>query len=478
MPGFMVEMGAALATEKPPSRAGGGRLAIVALATIFFAWALNGHRLGLNDEKYMYRDWRRLPAIGLYWPSAAMAIPFFLGQWLFRRRAEAVYVALALVTLSSIGIMVVCTFEQDHRPNSNHIEDMVTSRTANGYFEEAARLDVSGMGLRRWLTEYPQRVPRLVGHARSKPPGPILFNYLVVRFFGDGRQAAQVAGLFMAVLAGLSVPATYAFIAYFSRSAAAAFFGAGFMALSPALLLFYPQFDQFYPVLTAGLTILWAAALRTDRFRYAAFHGLLFGITTFISYLPCVLGLFLIGYTLLRWFDRPAISIRRILAHAAVAVGAFVGFYLVLRLTCGFDPIATLRACWKAGWLPEEWSTATGYPPRQLPGTIFWDLSGFAMGSGWVGFLLALFYFIRLIAGRSTLAGARIAGLCVAQFVLVALLGLIPGETERVWIFMMPMLMLPIGLELASWNSAARLAAYGALLILTILICQNITFLA
>jgi hypothetical protein len=122
---------------------------------------------------------------------------------------------------------------------------------------------------------------------------------------------------------------------------------------------------------------------------------------------------------------------------------------------------------------------ASGYPPRRLPGTIPWDLYGFALGSGWIGFLVALYYFVGLIFNRPRAAqGARIAWLCLAQFMLVALLGLIQGETERVWIFMMPMLMLPIGLELKTWSVAARLIAFGALLLLTTMICQNIEFLA
>jgi len=474
----MVDQPAVPATDPAPRSGLGARVAILAGVAIFMAWAVCGHRLGLNDEKYLYRDWRRLPTFPLYWQTAVVAIPFFLGQWLFHRRPQVVYIALALVSFSTLCLMVAYTTVQQHRPNSDRIEDLVTSRTANGFFEEAARLDVSGLGPRWWLATYPQRLPGLVGHAKSKPPGPILFNYLVVRFFGDGRPAAEVVGLFMAVLAASAVPATYVFIKYFSGSPGGAFYGASFIALSPSLVLFYPQLDQFYPVFTAGLTILWAEALRKDRFRYAAAHGVLFGVTCFFSYLPCVLGLFLIGYALLRWFDRPAMSAGRILAHAAVAIGSFTAFYLILWLTTGFNPIATLRACLPQWSLFNQWLAVSGFPPRRLPGTIPWDLYGFAMGSGWIGFLLAAYYFGGLIFTRSAVTPqARIAGLCVAQFVLEAMTGLIQGETERLWIFMMPMLMLPIGLELKNWSVAARMIAFGALLLLTTVICQNIVFL-
>ena len=63
--------------------------------------------------------------------------------------------------------------------------------------------------------------------------------------------------------------------------------------------------------------------------------------------------------------------------------------------------------------------------------------------------------------------------LCIAQLLLVALTNLAPGENWRVWLFMMPMLMLPIGLELKTWSFAHRCVVYLMLLVLSLAICQN-----
>jgi hypothetical protein len=57
------------------------------------------------------------------------------------------------------------------------------------------------------------------------------------------------------------------------------------------------------------------------------------------------------------------------------------------------------------------------------------------------------------------------------------LTGALQVETARIWMFMLPMLMLPVGLELANWRPGARLAVYAALLILTAEMCQSMEFI-
>ena len=66
---------------------------------------------------------------------------------------------------------------------------------------------------------------------------------------------------------------------------------------------------------------------------------------------------------------------------------------------------------------------------------------------------------------------------CLLQVLLVAVAGLIPAETARVWLFMVPLLMLPVGLELAEWTPRARWSVYAALWGLMVLVGQNMMFL-
>jgi hypothetical protein len=50
-------------------------------------------------------------------------------------------------------------------------------------------------------------------------------------------------------------------------------------------------------------------------------------------------------------------------------------------------------------------------------------------------------------------------------------------ETARVWNFMMPLVMLPAGLELARWNRPWRAAVYATMVFVLAAVCQNVKFI-
>jgi hypothetical protein len=53
-----------------------------------------------------------------------------------------------------------------------------------------------------------------------------------------------------------------------------------------------------------------------------------------------------------------------------------------------------------------------------------------------------------------------------------------PGENARLMLWAMPMLMIPIGIELArGFPLGARLTVYACLWLVTAVICQNMVFL-
>jgi hypothetical protein len=167
----------------------------------------------------------------------------------------------------------------------------------------------------------------------------------------------------------------------------------------------------------------------------------------------------------------------RILRHFVISVGSFAAFFVVLWMATGFNPVTTLAAC--AHQVNVIWhilNTVYGMPQHHLPGTIPADLYDFALGSGWISYALVCFYLVTPAKDASR-QNYRITVLCVAQFVIIALIGLLQTEASRVWLFLFPMLMLPIGLELASWRRWQRTALYAALLILTITMCQSMQFM-
>jgi hypothetical protein len=158
-----------------------------------------------------------------------------------------------------------------------------------------------------------------------------------------------------------------------------------------------------------------------------------------------------------------------------VALIAFAAFYGALWVGTGFNPIACFRTCWLDMRDNLRLLESLGNVPRRWPGTIPGDFYDFALGAGWIAYLIAAYFLL-----SATISGSRrqlyTALLCIGQFAMVGLLGLIRCETARVWIFMLPMLVLPVGLELARWPFIWRMSAFVALLWLTIAMWHSMTF--
>src|SRR5215470_9302704 len=115
--------------------------------------------------------------------------------------------------------------------------------------------------------------------------------------------------------------------------------------------------------------------------------------------------------------------------------------------------------------------------PRPYPQTIFWDLFDFALGAGWIGFLLAGLSVCRYAQPALFKRELQIILLALAQILAVAVAGLLQAEVARVWIFMMPLLMIPVGLELQHWKFSHRFIAYSCLWLILNTIYQNMIFI-
>jgi 4-amino-4-deoxy-L-arabinose transferase-like glycosyltransferase len=445
------------------------RLLIVLAAAGFLAWACYHHRFRLNDEHYMLWTWRHVPAWPLYPGIFIAAVPFFLGQWLARR--SAIIPAIGLLMLSTFALGIAFNILQDPPPDVNVLGFTVVNRTNGGYYDGGALFESLHWPIRQVLSQYPNLMTRLMGHLYNKPPGPALFCWGIIHIFGDNISTANLLFILIAAGAALAVPATYLLTRQLTSDRVAAFAAASYLSLCPGVLLFLPCFDVCYILCTVALAVLWLRAIQTDRMAYSVVFGLVYAIAFFFTYLPAVLVLLLIGIAILRLSPNRGKSFVK---HAGLALIVFAAFYLALWLLTGFNPIATFRSA-----LANEhgrmatWTQSNGFPPRKLPGTIPWDLYSFALGSGWISFLLVAMYFLRFRHVNSEHGTRKLAMLCIAQILFVAVAGLIPSETARVWLFMLPLLVLPIGLELSRWNFWARQCVYAALLVLTTLILQS-----
>jgi hypothetical protein len=210
-------------------------------------------------------------------------------------------------------------------------------------------------------------------------------------------------------------------------------------------------------------------ALRTGRAVFAIAFGLIFAAICFQTFNLLVLGVFVAGYA--AWLmteqcDRaPSVALTA-LRQAAIVIAASLAFYAVLWLWCGYNPVSTLIT----GITNHQQDMPATH--RVWPTTVPFDLTDFCLGMGWVCPLLAAFYLVS--HPRSPRRG--LIWLCLFEPIAVAVSGQLQAETARVWIFIMPLVLVPAGLELARWRPAARMAALGCLWLLMAVLSQNMVF--
>lgn len=432
----------------------------------------------VNGSPYWTWPWRDtslLPAIRWY-PLMLLAAAALIGAiaWVAIRPPHRRIGIIAILMLCMIGVvtMKLTSLAIITRPASfDAMDAIVRDRSATSYYTDAAGI-AQAMPSGGWLAIYPELLPRTNLHTQSKPPGAIAYYLLWIRALGYGRASAVAGAIGLALIAAFSIPATYWLTRLLTASTDIALISAMLLALCPGYVLIFPSFDACYPILTAGLIGLWHFALTHDDWRFAAVFGLVLGITCFITYNLLVLGLFLAIWPFLLLDKSPSTELRRVVRLSAIALAATVVFYLILALFTQFDPIATFRSAWR-----NQQALLAQHPQdRPYPQTILFDLLDFAFGAGWLSVILAVACVIS-IRDLPDVRARRLVLLCLAQPILVAIIGILQSETARAWNFMLPLLLIPASIELSRWPSWARGLIFIAMLVLLLVIGHHMVFM-
>lgn len=438
---------------------------LLVIATLALATLTLLHVDGINGPWYWRWPWRINHGLWPYIALAGAAIPTFIAALRFGpNHGEKFGVALMMFT-SLFAMLVVRMMDTPTSPFARIVA--ITEEPGSiGYFTHAQQFLASGHSLRWLLGNYVDWMPRLTLHARNKPPGSLLFFVPFLKLAATQESAALASGLAIALLAALGVGAAYFLIGLLTGDRAAAYHGAAYFSLCPSLLVFLPEFDQFYPLYTALLIGLWIGALHGDRWRCAVGFGLLWDLVCFQTFNLLTLGVFFAGYAAIE-IVRDHLAWRRVLRQVAIAGATAVALYALLWLWSGYNPIAALRT-----GIADHQQDMPGVH-RHWPETIPWDLYDFLLGAGWIAALLIVFYLFNQPPRRFF---GPIVLLALAQPIAVALVGVLQGETARVWIFMLPLLMVPIGLQLAAYPRGARMIVLACLWLLMAILSQNMVF--
>jgi len=142
-----------------------------------------------------------------------------------------------------------------------------------------------------------------------------------------------------------------------------------------------------------------------------------------------------------------------------------VTFYAFLYALTGFDPIQAFSQA-----LANQRTLLTRYAAdRPYPATAIFDLTDFFLGLGWI----APIY----LATAVRLLNRPLAFLTACQILCVAASSLLPGETARVWIFMMPLVAILTAESMSKRSRHLQWIILICTIIMTIAVHQNMHFL-
>lgn len=445
-------------------RSAAPRIILISLPTLALALLVLAHAPYLNGVPQWRWTWRRIPTIPWYGLMGAAALPVLLAVLIPVRYPRQTWVPI-LALMLAVFVMKLASVAAIRPPNGmTLISDIVKSPEATSYFTDAAALS----NFPGWLGSYPEFLYWTSLHTQSKPPGPLLYWASMVKIFGYNDRAAVVGGILLGILATLSIPAVWWMVKLLTRDGDAGFHAATALAFCPGFVLFFPMFDPIYIIPASGMIGLWHLTVTRDSYLAAVCFGIVLMIATLISYPLLSLGPFLLMLGLLcsgrTVMQATGITLRQgVIAIVIVAVA-----YGVMWIFTRFDPITTFQTAWQN----QRLFLSRHEPGRLYPATIPWDLLDFALGAGWIPVLVALLCMLRAQRAQRTLVF-----LCLAQPILLALSGLVQSETARVWSFMLPLLLLPVGLELKRWDLPSRATFYACMWVLLAVIGQNMTLI-
>ena len=313
------------------------------------------------------------------------------------------------------------------------------TRTRYEYYSDVPKVDQ--VGLLAFMRDYakPELFSTLSGHAQTHPPGGILFLWIVSKFFGYNLLAASLGSV---VFTSLTVIPIYLL--------AKELYGESIGRYTLALFLITPNFVMFtgtsmdgpftvFPILSLYLFYKGKGSERA--IRYGFLIGISLSCGMLMTYSTVFIGLFFNVVILLTLIlDRK--GFRHTLTLLLIAGVTFTAFYLLMFLFTGFNLLEALQA--SIG--KDREALGTGYETVGLylhlsVGNLFAFLIGIGipMTTVWVRQVVQT---IR-DGWRGEPIDIYVTGYLIS-LLAVAFSALFTMEVERVWIFMVPFILIPV----------------------------------
>ena len=449
-------------------RARDWRWALPPVAAIVFAVLAFLQVPAVNGPPYWKWHWRRhANPIGVAAAFGFAALPALLAQ-VVRERAPEQRLVVGLLILSSVALPVTGAALHEGRSSSAWIRAAILDPSVTGFLVSAQ--EIVEFEHRRpdvdWVRNYDKIMPYFPLHSRTKPFGLVVAHYLSLRAFGPTATIAIAAAASL-LCGAATVVVIFTALRAIGFGQATAIDAATLFVLAPSMTLFFPLPDIAYPLLTiTAIAFWWRALSRRDAFA-AAVASLVIFLASILSFPLLAIGIPLLLMTISQVAETR--SPKSVFMPLVVAAGTFFVAYLLLFITTHYPAMASFRSA-LAGqrWLLVRLG-------RSYPRTIPYDLLDFCLGLGWAIPVLAVMWLARFRSTPRNLRPLATAG--VVTPLLIALSGQLQAETARVWIFLMPLTVIPAAIELSQWPLRARLASCASLVIVTIALSSTMEFI-
>ncbi len=450
-----------------------------------------GLRLGAVSYKLapLYAYWRPHLKGWLVIPVAVLAVYF---AWLRRTRlATGLRDCAAAACFAGYFVAIAAAVAMlDNGPRSL-VGPLL--RTDLEYYGAVDRVD----GVGRFLREYPEQATTMPMHAQVHPPGAVLFVWTASRLCGGGPWGAAAA---IILTAAASVPLVFLWARRIGGPGVARRAAAIYVLVPSTVLFTATAMDAVFAVpLIATMWLFWESlSVRTclveaaspqvpdgghacgrtinRSMLFAAAAGLAAGLAALLTYSVVVAIAFCGLAATTAWVTKPS-HWRAIASLAATASAAFVGFHGVLWLACGYDPLAMFGAAIaNANHIMRGTAheTATRYVHLAVG-----NLAVFSIG---VGLPCTVTWWLGLLErceprrfNRSTVQPFNHAEtfsiVAALTLVVAALLPAYTLEVERVWMFLVPLVVIPVAQRI--FDQEHRTGRIGATLAVALLLAAQ-----
>jgi methylthioxylose transferase len=304
-----------------------------------------------------------------------------------------------------------------------------------------------------FLREFPERLPALPSHAAGHPAGAMVLYALLARVW-PGLDGAAMLTVAIGCLGVLPV----AGLARDELGEQGRRWALALWVLSPMVVLYTAtSADAVFAVALAGATLAAHRGLVRRSWAWTITGGVLLWVGLMLTYAAALLLVFLLV--------RAAGRLRRepgwVLGWAAGTAGTALGLAGLLWLATGYDPVAAARAT-HAVYQAAPGSAGRPYLPWLVGDPIaFGGMLGIPLGAA----LLA-----RAAAVVRERAWTGVDAAMLACLLAASSWGFSRGEVERIFLFLVPLALVPVVRQLWSWR--ARLPVVAALLVTQTLVVE------